>query len=87
MNQQGKSVLVLDCSPKMSTRLRAFQKWSSDSKWRAAVEAVCFLIPPIVLCGFAFFYHLGAAALFEPDEGRNADKARDILLLNDWVTP
>ncbi len=40
-----------------------------------------------MLCGFVFFYHLGAAALFEPDEGRNADKARDILLLNDWVTP
>ena len=33
------------------------------------------------------FYRLGAPALFEPDEGRNAEKAREILLLNDWVTP
>ncbi|HEY5543974.1 MAG TPA: phospholipid carrier-dependent glycosyltransferase [Candidatus Binatia bacterium] len=33
------------------------------------------------------FYQLGAAALFEPDEGRNAEKAREILVLDDWVTP
>jgi len=31
--------------------------------------------------------NLGSADLFEPDEGRNAEKAREILLLNDWVTP
>jgi 4-amino-4-deoxy-L-arabinose transferase-like glycosyltransferase len=35
----------------------------------------------------ALFCQLGAAALFEPDEGRNAEKAREILILNDWVTP
>src|SRR5678815_4894381 len=34
-----------------------------------------------------FFYRLGGPALFEPDEGRNAEKAREILLLNDWITP
>jgi 4-amino-4-deoxy-L-arabinose transferase-like glycosyltransferase len=34
-----------------------------------------------------FFHHLGGAALFEPDEGRNAEVAREILLLTDWVTP
>lgn len=36
---------------------------------------------------FVFFYQLGGAALFEPDEGRNSEKAREILVLNDWVTP
>jgi 4-amino-4-deoxy-L-arabinose transferase-like glycosyltransferase len=35
----------------------------------------------------ALFYQLGGAGLFEPDEGRNAEKAREILVLNDWVTP
>jgi 4-amino-4-deoxy-L-arabinose transferase-like glycosyltransferase len=34
-----------------------------------------------------FFYRLGGPVLFEPDEGRNAEKAREILLLNDWITP
>jgi 4-amino-4-deoxy-L-arabinose transferase-like glycosyltransferase len=33
------------------------------------------------------FWQLGGAGLFEPDEGRNAEKAREILVLNDWVTP
>jgi 4-amino-4-deoxy-L-arabinose transferase-like glycosyltransferase len=32
-------------------------------------------------------YQLGDAGLFDPDEGRNAEKAREILVLNDWVTP
>jgi len=33
------------------------------------------------------FHALGNAALFEPDEGRNAEVAREILVLDDWVTP
>jgi 4-amino-4-deoxy-L-arabinose transferase-like glycosyltransferase len=45
---------------------------------------------PWLLCLFCLavlFVNLGSADLFEPDEGRNAEKAREILLLNDWVTP
>ena len=38
-------------------------------------------------CAAALFLKLGAPALFEPDEGRNAEKAREILLLDDWITP
>lgn len=41
----------------------------------------------LAVCLTALFWQLGTAALFEPDEGRNAEKAREILLLNDWVTP
>lgn len=40
----------------------------------------------LVLLVFVLFYQLGGAALFEPDEGRNAEKAREILLTQDWVT-
>jgi 4-amino-4-deoxy-L-arabinose transferase-like glycosyltransferase len=36
---------------------------------------------------FILFFKLGDPALFEPDEGRNAEVAREILLLKDWVTP
>ncbi|HEY1234245.1 MAG TPA: glycosyltransferase family 39 protein [Candidatus Binatia bacterium] len=41
----------------------------------------------LLLCAAALFLKLGAPALFEPDEGRNAEKAREILLLDDWITP
>lgn len=41
----------------------------------------------LALTLFFLFYQIGAAGLFEPDEGRNAEKARQIFLLNDWVTP
>jgi 4-amino-4-deoxy-L-arabinose transferase-like glycosyltransferase len=40
-----------------------------------------------VVCVVVLFLNLGRADFFEPDEGRNAEKAREILLLNDWVTP
>lgn len=40
-----------------------------------------------MFCLFFLFQNLGGPGLFEPDEGRNAEKAREILLLNDWVTP
>ena len=45
------------------------------------------LIALCLFCLVILFSDLGAAALFEPDEGRNAEVAREVLLLNDWVTP
>jgi 4-amino-4-deoxy-L-arabinose transferase-like glycosyltransferase len=47
----------------------------------------CGAIVLFVFCLFTVFSDLGGAALFEPDEGRNAEVAREILLLDDWVTP
>jgi 4-amino-4-deoxy-L-arabinose transferase-like glycosyltransferase len=48
---------------------------------------VFWRIALFVLCAWILFSHLGKPALFEPDEGRNAEVAREVLLLNDWVTP
>ena len=41
----------------------------------------------LLFCISILLVNLGGAALFEPDEGRNAEIAREILLLKDWVTP
>src|SRR5207249_1189286 len=40
-----------------------------------------------LVCLVVLFSNIGGGALFEPDEGRNAEKAREILLLDGWVTP
>jgi len=53
--------------------LQSAERWLA---WLLAAAVVFFL-----------FYQLGGAPLYEPDEGRNAEKAREILVLNDWITP
>jgi len=49
--------------------------------------AVYWIIAFFIFCVWLLFSNLPGAALFEPDEGRNAEIAREILVLKDWVTP
>ena len=53
-------------------------RFLGERSWSTLLCLVCLIV---------LFHGLGSAALFEPDEGRNAEKAREILLLGDWVTP
>ena len=41
----------------------------------------------LAACVAALFFSLNNRALWDPDEGRYAEMAREILVLNDWVTP
>jgi hypothetical protein len=59
-------------------------KLANDTKHASRIIEVAALA---VLCWFVLFHTLGGPALVEPDEGRNAEVAREILLLDDWVTP
>src|SRR5919109_517804 len=61
-----------------STALQNSKTRIGERSWFCLVCLVCLAI---------VFTNLGSSALFEPDEGRNAEKAREILLLGDWVTP
>lgn len=45
------------------------------------------LLALIALAGCLFFIGLGRLPLLEPDEGRNAEVAREMISLHDWITP
>ena len=63
---------------KDSSKSPRFQNEISERQWLVFLGFVCAII---------LFSHLGRAALFEPDEGRNAEKGREILVTHDWITP
>lgn len=41
----------------------------------------------LVVAACMFFVGIGRLALIEPDEGRNAEVAREMLAMGDWITP
>jgi len=49
-------------------------------------RAVYFFLLLLVASGM-FFVGIGRLALIEPDEGRNAEVAREMLAKGDWITP
>ena len=53
---------------------------------RRSFRAVHFFLL-LVVAACMFFAGIGRLALIEPDEGRNAEVAREMLAKGDWITP
>lgn len=50
-------------------------------------KPVLFLTVIVLLCGYLFFFRLGAMALTDPDETFYAQTAKEMTARNEWMTP
>ncbi|MEN6475485.1 MAG: glycosyltransferase family 39 protein [Syntrophaceae bacterium] len=63
-------------------RHASFKEACRQPKYRELL-IVAIIIAAVVLLAT----HIGARALWDPDEGRYAEMGREVLVLKDWVTP
>jgi 4-amino-4-deoxy-L-arabinose transferase-like glycosyltransferase len=69
------------------SRSRSIMDLSKLVRSRSGLDKAALITALLLLGLFIFFHSLGGAALFEPDEGRNAEVGREIIVTQDWVTP
>ncbi len=65
----------------------SLSEYSASDRRSIRRNAVLSFALVALACSPLFFFGLGRSGLGDPDEGRNAEAAREILVTRDWVTP
>jgi len=68
----------------MLSHFKTYPLWRNTSGW--TVPAAWLLIAAVVV-GFALLWNLGGYPLIQPDEGRNAEVAREMKSAGAWLVP
>src|SRR5215469_15722504 len=68
----------------MLSHFKTYPLWRNTSGW--TVPATWLLIAAVVV-GFALLWNLGGSPLIQPDEGRNAEVAREMKSAGAWLLP
>ncbi|MBF2063700.1 MAG: glycosyltransferase family 39 protein [Calothrix sp. C42_A2020_038] len=66
---------------------RTFDDWCKDFNKRPALAVTCSVLWVILVCGIAFFWHLGSIGLIDETEPLFAEASRQMLVRQDWITP
>lgn len=68
----------------MSTSIKAPPEKPSQKGYSTAVQDIALLV---LFCAVVFFFRLGSYPLFDLDEPRYAEAAREMLERHNWITP
>jgi 4-amino-4-deoxy-L-arabinose transferase-like glycosyltransferase len=68
----------------MSTSIKASPEKPSQKAFSTAIQDIALLV---LFCAVVFFFKLGSYPLFDLDEPRYAEAAREMLERQNWITP
>ncbi|MEC4812131.1 MAG: glycosyltransferase family 39 protein [Scytonema sp. PMC 1069.18] len=66
---------------------RTFNQWWNNIEKRQALAVTLSIIWLVLICGIAFFWHLGSIGLIDETEPLFAEASRQMFVTGDWITP
>jgi 4-amino-4-deoxy-L-arabinose transferase-like glycosyltransferase len=66
---------------------RTFNQWWNNIGKRPALVVTLSILWLVLICGIAFFWHLGSIGLIDETEPLFAEASRQMFVTGDWITP
>lgn len=66
---------------------RVFDDWYQYINKRPALAVIYSVLWVVLVCGLAFFWHLGSIGLIDETEPLFAEASRQMIVRHDWITP